>query len=247
MTAPLLLVDVGNTRLKWAEVSSRGALRLRGHVPTAQVTPRWIAAWAKQQAGRHVIVASVVPAISALLRRHLKQADFVSGTMRGLPLAFDYPRPAELGADRLAAAIGAQAQAPGGAIIISCGTATAFSVLNKQGKFCGGLIAPGPEAQLRALIGTTAQLPATTLSPASRALGRSTQAAMRAGVLLQFQGGVREIVQRLRREVGAPTPVIVTGGQARHLKGMRGLGRVAFRPLLVFEGLRIIAASLPKP
>jgi type III pantothenate kinase len=243
MSAPLLLLDVGNTRLKWAAVSPRGAIRVRGQVPTAQVTPDWIAAWTKKHDGHHVIVASVVPKISALLRRHLKQAVFISGTMRGLPLAFDYPKPAELGADRLAAAIGAQTHARGPLIIISCGTATAFSVLDKKGKFCGGLIAPGAEAQLRVLLDTTAQLPATTLS----STGRSTQAAMRAGVLLQFQGGVREVVQRLRQEIGASTRVFVTGGQARHIKGMRGLGRVEFRPLLVFEGLRIIAASLPKP
>lgn len=245
MSTVILLVDIGNTRMKWADATPRGAIRVRGHVPTAQVTPRWIAAWAKKYAGRRVIVASVVPRISRLLRRHLKDAVFVDGTMRGLPLALDYPRAAELGADRLAAAIGAKAR--GAAIIISCGTATAFSVLNKRGEFCGGLIAPGVEAQLLALTGTAVQLPATTLRAVDQALGRSTRAAMHAGVLLQFQGGVREIVQRLRSEIGASARIIVTGGHARHVKGMRGLGRVEFRPLLVFEGLRIIAASFHEP
>ena len=70
---------------------------------------------------------------------------------------------------------------------------------------------------------------------------------MRAGVLLQFQGGVRETVLRLRSEVGASARIIVTGGQARHLRRLRGLGRIEFRPLLVFEGLRIIADSIPEP
>lgn len=247
MPASSLLVDVGNTRFKWAEVTPRGAIRVRGHASTAAATPRWIAAWAKKHAGHRVIIASVVPAISRLLRHHFKPAAFVNGTMRGLPLAFDYPRPEELGADRLAAAIGACEQKRRPVIIVSCGTATAFSVLNKRGEFCGGLIAPGPDAQLRALIGSTAQLPATTLSTGSRTLGRSTQAAMRAGVLLQFQGGVRETIQRLRTEVRGSVRVIITGGQARYLKGMRGLGRIEFRPLLVFEGLRIIADSLHKP
>ena len=212
MPAPLLLVDVGNTRLKWADVTPCGAIRLCGHALTAQVTPQWIAAWAKKQAKRRVIIASVVPEITRLLRRHLKQAVFVNGTMRGLPLAFHYPRPAELGADRLAAAIGAQVRGP--VIVVSCGTATAFSVLDKQGRFCGGVIAPGAEVQLRALIGTTAQLPVTALRPTDRALGRSTRSAMRACILLQFQGGVREIIQRLRREIGSAAPVIITGGQA---------------------------------
>jgi type III pantothenate kinase len=249
MSPPLLLIDVGNTRLKWAEVTPRGAIRLRGHVPTAQATSEWMAAWAKTQAGRRIIVASVVPEKSRLLRRYLPQALFISGAMRGLPLAFDYPRPSEIGADRIAAAVGATGDASpcGPVIVVSCGTATAFSVLDRQGRFCGGVIAPGAEAQLRALAGATAQLPVTTFRPTARALGRSTQAAMRAGVLLQFQGGVREIIGRLRREVGGSARVIVTGGQARHLQTMQRLGRVEFRPLLVFEGLRIIAASIPEP
>jgi type III pantothenate kinase len=249
MPSPLLLVDIGNTRLKWAEVTPRGVIGVRGHVPTTQATSEWTAAWAKAQAGRRVIVASVVPGNSRLLRRYLPQALFISGATRGLPLAFDYPRPSEIGADRIAAAIGALggARRSGPVIVVSCGTATAFSVLDRQRRFCGGVIAPGAEAQLRALAGATAQLPATTLRATARALGRSTQAAMRAGVLLQFQGGVREIIGRLRREIGASARIIVTGGQARHLHSMRGLGRIEFRPLLVFEGLRIIAASIPEP
>jgi type III pantothenate kinase len=248
MPSPLLLVDIGNTRLKWAEVTSRGAIRLRGHVPTALATSEWMAAWAKTQEGRRIIVASVVPEKSRLLRRHVKQALFVSGALRGLPLAFDYPRPSEIGADRIAAAIGALGgtRLSGPVIVVSCGTATAFSVLDRKGRFCGGVIAPGAETQLRALVGATAQLPVTTLRPTARSLGRSTQAAMRAGVLLQFQGGVRETIGRLRREIGGSARVIVIGGQARHLQTMRGLGRVEFRPLLVFEGLRIIAASIPE-
>jgi type III pantothenate kinase len=242
---PHLLIDVGNSRLKWAVVTPRGAIRLQGNVATAEVMPRWLAAWTKKHAGERVVVASVVPRISDSLRRHFKDAIFVSGTLRGLPLAFHYPRPAEIGADRIAAAVGVQGRGP--AIIVSCGTATAYSVFDKRGRFCGGAIAPGPDAQLRALLGATAQLPATTLQATTRALGRSTRDAIRAGMLLGWQGGVREIVTRLRKELGAPARLIVTGGAAEHLRGMRGLGRMEFRPLLVFEGLRIIADVLSEP
>jgi type III pantothenate kinase len=244
MKAPLL-IDVGNTRLKWATVTPRGAIRVQGSVVTAEVMPRWLAAWAKKHAGRRMVVASVVPKISDALRRHFEDAVFVSGTSPGLPLAFHYPRPAEIGADRIAAAVGIQGRGP--AIIVSCGTATAFSVLDKQHRFCGGTIALGPHALLRALLGSTAQLPKINLQPTSRALARSTQEAIRAGMLLGWQGGVREIVGQLRKELGGTARLIVTGGSAPLLKGMRGLGRIEFRPLLVFEGLRIIADTLPEP
>jgi type III pantothenate kinase len=242
---PLLLVDVGNTRLKWATVTPRGAIRVQGSVATAEVTPRWLAAWTKKQTGRRVIVASVVPRISDALRRHFKDALFVSGTLKGLPLAVHYPRPAELGADRLAAAVGAKGRTA--AIIVSCGTATAFSVVDKRGRFRGGTIALGPHALLRALNGATAQLPKTNLRPISRALARSTQEAIRAGILLGWQGGVREIVTRLLQEVGGPARIIITGGSAPLLDSIRGLGRTELRPLLVFEGLRIIADTLFEP
>jgi type III pantothenate kinase len=239
----LVLIDVGNSRLKWAEVTSRGVIKPRGHAATADVTPRWAASFAKQNAGKRVVAASVVPTVSKVLRRAMPRIMLIGGKLPGLPLAFAYPRPAEVGADRLAAAIGAGTRGP--AIVISCGTATAFSALDARGRFCGGAITPGLNAQLGSLAHGTAQLPVTTLAAVPRALGKSTQAAIRAGVLLGWQGGVVEIVARLRQEIGPKARILVTGGEAAHLRGVRGLGRVEFRPLLVFEGLRIIADSLP--
>ena len=239
---PLLLIDVGNTRLKWAEAGPRGAIRMLGELPTREVTARTFAGWTRKYGKHRVVMASVVPKISRLLKRSLPNAVSVGGALPGLPLAFDYPRPREIGADRLAAAIGVRAKGP--VIIVNCGTATAFSVLDAKGRFCGGAISPGLNAQLQALIGATAQLPLTTLPSAPTALGRSTQAAIRAGLVLGYQGGVREIITRLRAELGATPRIIVTGGDAPRIRGLRGLGRIEFRPLLVFEGLRIIAASL---
>jgi type III pantothenate kinase len=240
---PLLLIDAGNTRLKWAEVTARGAIKEEGWIATPAFTASRAAALRRTYARHRIVIASVVPTVSRTLRKVFPEALLVKGGLRGLPLAFSYPKPAEIGADRIAAAIGAGKLAP--AIIISCGTATAFSVLDARGQFCGGAITPGVETQSSALAGATAQLPETRPASGAKALGKSTRAAIRAGVLLGWQGGVIEIVRQLRQEVGASARVIVTGGEARHLRGVRGLRRVEFRPLLVFEGLRIIAASLP--
>ena len=239
----MLLIDAGNTRMKWAEAAPRGPLRLRGHVATVQVTSAWAGALAKKFAGSSVVVASVVPGVTRNLRRAFPHAVLVHGTLQGLPLSFHYPRPGEIGADRIAAAVGARARGP--AIVVSGGTATAFSVLDRRGRFCGGAIMPGRATQLAALLGATAQLPATTLPPHPRALGKSTRAAIQAGIVLGYRGAVRDIILRLQEELGAPARVLVTGGEADLLRGLRGVGRIEFRPLLVFEGLRIIAASLP--
>ena len=234
---------MGNTRVKWAETSARGTIRVRGNLATNKVSAGRIAL-AKRFARHRVVVSSVVPKVTQMLRRTFPGAIFVGGALRGLPLAFAYPNPAEIGSDRIAAAIAAKGR--GAAIVVSCGTATAFSVVDKRGRFCGGAIAPGVDAQLQALVGATAQLPTITPRPAKRALGKSTREAIRAGVMIGYQGGVQKIVQQLRKDLGSPARVIVTGGSAEHLRGMRGLGHIELRPLLVFEGLRIIAGTLPE-
>jgi pantothenate kinase type III len=76
--------------------------------------------------------------------------------------------------------------------------------------------------------------------------GKSTSSAISAGVLAGWRAAVVEIVGLLRREVGGMPQVVIAGGEAQHLQGVKGLGQVEFRPLLVFEGLRIIADSLPE-
>jgi len=126
--------------------------------------------------------------------------------------------------------------------VVSCGTATAFTVLDAKGRLCGGVIAPGLQTQLASLIGATAQLPEIDLKKTPRYLGRSTQEAIRAGVILNFQGGVKEILRRVTSELHGHrrTPhIILTGGYAHHL-AFELDQPVTLRPLLVFEGLRII-------
>jgi type III pantothenate kinase len=188
----------------------------------------------------------VVPKWVPLFRRAFAgRLYIVTGASQKLPLTFAYPRPAELGADRIAAAVAAQADGKWPAIIVSCGTAVAVTVLDAQGRLCGGAIAPGLQAQLDALLGATAQLPATSLRLPKRLPARSTREAIRAGVLLNFRGGVKEIVTRLSEALPIKTKpyILLTGGDADALAGVFG-PRAVVRPLLVAEGLRIIGASV---
>ena len=196
MKAELLLVDLGNTRVKWATAS--GSLRIAGDASTASISAAWIGALARKWPRHCLVLASVVPRWNATFRRAFRgRVTIVSGRLGLLQRHFAYPKPAELGADRIAAAVAAQAQGWFPAIIVACGTATAFTVLDAKGRLCGGAIAPGPQAQLDALIGATAQLPATPLRRSRSPLAKSTREAIRAGVLLSFQGGVKETVRRL--------------------------------------------------
>jgi type III pantothenate kinase len=245
----LLLVDLGNTRIKWATAQGRARLRVAGEHPTAKLAQTWIRQLAKRHPRHHLVLASVVPRWNAAFARAFRgRATIVSGKLPALKPYFAYPKPTELGADRIATAIAGHAAGLFPAIIIACGTATAYTMLDAKGRLCGGAIAPGLQAQLDALLGATAQLPATTLRMPRSALGKSTRDAIRAGVVLSFQGGIKETVARLSATFprGKKPRVILTGGNAKF--AAPALGRnTTLRPLLVMEGLLIIASRLWMP
>lgn len=248
---PFLLIDAGSTRLKWATANPCGPIRVAGEIATKDATRTWVHLLARKFPRHQTVLASVVPKVIPDFRRAFTQRlHVVSGTSPALGLRFDYPKPGEIGADRLATAVAAHADGQWPVITVTCGTATAFTVLDAEGKFCGGVIAPGLQTQLAALLGATSQLPATKLRPTRRYLARSTGDAIRAGVVLNFQGGVKEILTRLSESLpGKKAPhILLTGGNASYLKGFL-TGRVKLRPLLVFEGLRImgIRAFKDKP
>ena len=247
-SAQLLLIDLGNTRLKWATAGLRGSIRVEGDIATDKVTSQWIISLARKYSGHPVVLASVVPKwLSSFRRAFPKRLHVVTGTSSALGLRFHYPKPAEIGADRLAAAVAAHADGHWPVITVSCGTATAFTVLDAKGRLCGGAIAPGLQTQLAALVDRTAQLPAIKIAPMRNSLAKSSKEAIQAGVVLGFQGGVKEILHRLSRELpGRKKPrVLLTGGNAPYLKGALNVSH-ALRPLLVFEGLRIIGVRLLK-
>jgi type III pantothenate kinase len=250
-TPQFLLIDAGSTRLKWATANPCGSIRVRGEIATKDATLIWTKSLAIKFPRHQSILSSVVPKIIPHFRRAFARRLYVvSGTSSALGLRFDYPKPDEIGADRLAAAVAAHAEGQWPVIMVSCGTATAFTVLDAEGKLCGGVIAPGLQIQLAALLGATAQLPATKLRPVRHYLARSTEEAIRAGVVLNFQGGVKEILARLSESLpeNKPPHILLTGGSASYLKSILS-GPVKLRPLLVFEGLRMIGARAfaPKP
>jgi type III pantothenate kinase len=236
-----LLIDAGNTRLKWAVAGPLGRIVPAGDIATRDATPVQIAALARKYRGHRVVLASVVPKLVPVLRRTFAMGlHVVSAASPALGLGFAYPKPGEIGADRLAAAVAVQAEGKWPAIIVACGTATAFTVLDAQGRLSGGVIAPGLQTQLAALIDATAQLPDVTMRRPRAVVAKSTQDAIRTGALLNFQGGVKEILRQLGTVLPGRRPrLVLTGGNARWLAGSLDFPHT-LRPLLVFEGLRMI-------
>jgi type III pantothenate kinase len=160
----LLLVDAGNTRIKWAVAhpgAAPGDWIASGAVPHAELN-HLPANW-QAFAVTRAIVANVAGAkLRDQLQLMIPASDvswFASVPQLG-GLVNGYRNPAQLGADRFAAAIGARSVKPGQALVVAtCGTATTIDALSADGRFIGGMIAPGLGLMASSLARNTAQLP----------------------------------------------------------------------------------------
>ncbi|MGH6953358.1 MAG: type III pantothenate kinase, partial [Alphaproteobacteria bacterium] len=171
------------------------------------------------------IVANVVPAASlsllSLCRRYFDAEPLVVGE-EGVALGIRVlvPDPTEVGADRLVNAVGAQMRYPGGQkVVIDFGTATTFDVVDGEGNYCGGAIAPGINLSLEALHHAAAKLPRIALRRPPKVVGVSTVPAMQSGVFWGYTGLVEGLVLRIAAERGERMTVIATGGLAPLFKG----------------------------
>jgi type III pantothenate kinase len=191
-----------------------------------------------------IVVGSVVPPVTgsvlAALERHASVAPLVvaPGVRTGIAIRHEHPQ--DLGADRIANAVALEALVGGPAIAVDLGTATSLEVLDASGAFVGGAIAPGIETSRAALAAAAARLPDVELVRPERAIGGSTVAALRSGLVLGAAGMVDGLVERLAEELGGEPTVVATGGLAPLVVGVC---RTVMRhePWLTLDGLRLIA------
>jgi type III pantothenate kinase len=162
------------------------------------------------------------------------------GPESDLGLAIDYPEPAQIGADRLANAIGVVARHGAPAIVIDFGTAVTFDVISSEPAYLGGAIAPGLGAMSDYLARRTALLPRISLAEPEHAIGKSTEEAMQAGAVFGYRGLIRGILRRLFREIDGRPAVVATGGDAALIASeMPEVGCIDVD--ITLEGLRIAA------
>lgn len=225
LVMPILCIDIGNTYAHVGVVEDCIVLD-RCDIDTRLVSVAMPEALdiIKQYASRSdgVAYASVVPvattglvSILGKIKRAKQAFNLRHDTVRGLPIS--YPRPAEIGQDRLANSVAAQELCGLPVIAISMGTATVFDVLTKDG-YAGGMIAPGLAALTNYLHEKTAQLPQVDPHDLDTpgAIGRSTDEAMRNGVRYGYIGMIKEMLaatlgEMKRSRQGKPA-IITTGG-----------------------------------
>ncbi|HHY39435.1 MAG TPA: type III pantothenate kinase [Clostridia bacterium] len=190
------------------------------------------------------VICSVVPpitgSIEAACRNYFEINPMVMGSPDvdlGINILYDNPK--EVGADRLANAIGAYSRYGGPAIVVDFGTATTFDAVGEDGSYLGGAIAPGIGISTEALFLKAAKLPRIDLVRPKRVIAKDTVSSMQAGIVYGFAGQVDAIVTRMKAELGSEPTVIATGGLAELIsKETTTIEKVD--QLLTLEGLRIV-------
>jgi len=240
---PWLLVDNSNTRTKFALGDSTGLLAWRGVIPTADISHETLARLLDGVDFNASLIGSVVPVKCAILSSFLESFGPVHRLEAGSPLGIgiDYPFPEQIGADRLANAVGVLHRHGAPAIVIDFGTAVTFDVITDAPAYAGGVIAPGLGSMSGYLTRRTALLPEFDLVEPASAIGKSTIHAMQAGAVFGYRGLVREILAKLTAELPGTPRIVATGGDAALIA--RGVPEIqAVDPDLTLDGLRLVAA-----
>lgn len=165
-----------------------------------------------------IVISSVVPqtviGLRWMSRDYFGCRAFVVGEDLDFPIKINLNNPREVGADRVVNALAAKKRYKPPLIIVDFGTATTFDVVNDEGSYCGGAIAPGINLSLEALHQAAAKLPRIAVEPPENVIGTSTIGAMQSGVFWGYVGLIEGLVGRIQHEYGTPMTVIATGGLA---------------------------------
>jgi type III pantothenate kinase len=255
----LLVIDAGNTNIVFAVHDGeewRGTWRL---ATSSQRTSDEYGVWLEAlllRAGvtpiqiQRAVIGTVVPAALYHLRRLCRdwfdaEPLIARATLDwGFDIKIDNPE--EVGADRLLNALAAHNHYRGPLVIVDFGTATTFDVVDKDGAYLGGVIAPGINLSIEALHQAAARLPRIGIGRPQSVIGRSTIPAMRSGIYWGYVGLIEGLLARIETEYGEKLKAIATGGLAPlFAEGTQALTTID--PDLTLDGLRLLSLRNKAP
>ena len=251
----LLAIDAGNTNVVFALVAG-GRVKARWRIATdPRRTADEYAVWLSQLLTLEgftrddvtgVIIATVVPRalhnLQVLSSKYFKTDALIAGKPPvEWGIAIDVDEPASLGADRAVNTIAAHVLHPGDLIVIDFGTATTVDLVDYSGAYKGGIIAPGINLSLDALVTAAAKLPRIAIETPTdtSVIGRNTTDQMHIGIYWGYVAMIEGLVARMKAEVGRPVKVIATGGLATLFEQHTTLFDV-IEPDLTIKGLAMM-------
>ncbi len=249
----VLLLDVGNTRLKWG-VGENGEIHKTGHITQDKIKEQGISVLTTRLP-RHVdaVMASNVAGptfatrLSGVIGAHCnRDVHFASTKKSELGLTNAYSKPRTMGVDRWVAMIGTWTEFESACLVVDAGTAVTIDAIDDKGKHLGGQILPGIDLMTRTLAKETHAIPAIKMPKAKSfdGLGQfssSTGTAVYSGSLAAVTGAVERAIKTLRSNAYDPH-VVLTGGDASRI--LQALDEdPQHRPNLVLQGLMRILES----
>jgi type III pantothenate kinase len=259
----LLAIDAGNTNLVFALVEGR-EIKARWRIATdPRRTADQYAVWLHQllelegfskDAVDAVIIGTVVPRalhnLEVLASKYFQCQPIVAGSGKAAwPIDLDVDEPQNVGADRALNAIAAHAKYPGDLIVIDFGTATTFDLVDAKGAYKGGIIAPGINLSLDALVSAAAKLPRIAIEAPHdnmSVIGRTTQDQMLIGIYWGYVAMLEGLTKRMKSELGRPVKVVATGGLADLFDKHTDVFD-AIEPDLTIQGLSLLYEKAAEP
>ncbi len=193
---------------------------------------------------KKIVISSVVPdlteKIQNVIRALFNPEPILLGPQVYQYLPIEILNPYEIGSDLVANAIAAFVKYKQTCIVIDFGTALTFLTISKEGKILGVSIAPGLKTAIKALSQNTAKLFEVPLTMPTSSLGKNTVTAIQSGILLGYEGLVKNIVEKIRKELNEDCLVIATGGLSSIITPLQGFFDV-IENKHTLDGLRFIA------
>jgi type III pantothenate kinase len=247
----LLLIDIGNTRIKWARAGTQGIGE-----QSAVVHANWTEQDFVQQVldagpkAERVAIANVGGkrmgdlAQAALLRHWQIQPEFMQSPAAGAGLRNAYPEPAKLGVDRWMAMLGGRSLEAGPICVVSVGTAMTIDGVDVNGRHLGGVIVPGPDLMVSSLLRNTSEIAQRAASGRTQEqlFADNTLGAIQQGAVQALAALVDRAVETMRDQLGQAPALLLTGGASARLRGaIHCTGREI--PDLVLRGLLVAVQS----
>lgn len=240
-----LIVDIGNTNIVFAIIENKVVIakwRVSTNINrTSDEYYIWLSIILKKNKNlQHIVIGSVVPEVTEEIKRacldYFKKEVLIVNEDIKINFPIEVENLREVGTDRIVNSLAAWNDYKEPCIIIDFGTATTFDVVNKTGKYVGGIICPGINLSLKTLHTAAARLPRIAIKMPKQVIGKNTVDAMSSGIYFGYIGLIKFIIEQITLELGYKSKIILTGGLANLFSDKIGINNV-IRKNLTIEGL----------